>query len=239
MSTEVLRVENLFLTLDGKEILKGVSFSLSPGSLTCVAGPNGAGKSVLFYTIAGYFKPSSGRVLIIGDEPHRISPARRAEILSFLPQRSSFFYPFRVREVVEMGSYRFKTPDGHRAMELVGILSMSERKYTTLSEGERKLVLIARLIAQETPILLLDEPASNLDIKRQTEIYRLLRKLAEEGRTILVSEHSLHLLPYCHRAILLKQGRIAAHGTPEEVLKSEVLAKIYDIHPSELMRILP
>lgn len=138
-----------------------------------------------------------------------------------------------------MGSYRFKTSDGRKAMELVGILSMSERKYTTLSEGERKLVLIARLLAQETPILILDEPASNLDIKRQTEIYRLLRKLAEGGRTVLVSEHSLHLLPYCHSAILLKEGSIAAHGTPEEVLKGEVLAKIYDLRPSEFMGILP
>lgn len=235
----MLQVKNVKVKLGGKEILKGISFSLTPGSMVCVAGPNGAGKSILFYTIAGYFKPYSGEVLINGEKVHSLTTPRRAELISFLPQRTSFFYPFKVREVVEMGSYRFKSPDGERAMALVGILPMAEREFTSLSEGERKLVLIARLLAQQTPILLLDEPASNLDINRQVKIYSLLRKLAENGRTILVSEHSLNLLPFCNRAILMKEGRIVSRGLPGEVLKDEILERVYDIHPSELVRILP
>ncbi len=234
MSSEILKAENIHIKLGGREILKGIKLSLPSSSFTCIAGPNGAGKSVLLSTLAGYFKPEEGRITALNKNIHAISPEERAGIISFLPQRSSFFYPFRVKEVVEMGSYRLGKYDGQDAMEFVGIAQFSSRKFTELSEGERKLVLIARLLAQETPIMILDEPASNLDIKNQIKIYSLLGGLASSGKTVLASEHSLALLKFCYEVNFIKEGKIIFTGKPAEVLHDEKIEKIYGLSSSEL-----
>jgi len=234
LPSEILKAEDIHIELGGREILKGINLSLPSSSFTCIAGPNGAGKSVFLSTLAGYFKPKEGRITALSKNIHAISPEERACIISFLPQRSSFFYPFRVKEVVEMGSYRLGRYDGQDAMESVGVAQFSSRRFTELSEGERKLVLIARLLAQKTPVLILDEPASNLDIKNQIKIYSLLERLTSSGKTVLASEHSLALLKFCHKVNFMKGGRIIFTGKPEDVLHGEKIEKIYGLSSSEL-----
>jgi len=234
-SKNIIEVNNLYLNLSGREILKDVNFSLPHPSFYCVAGPNGAGKSVLFRTIAGYYKPDRGRVRIFGKDIHRISPEERASLLAFLPQKSSFFYPFPVEEVVKMGAYRLKNVDGMKVLKQLGFLHLCGRIYTSLSEGERKIVLVAKLLAQKTPIIVLDEPASNLDLKNQLKIYGLLSHLVKKGKTVLVSEHNLNLLPYCQRIFFLKGGKIIVEGRPREVMRDEIISHVYDFSASETM----
>ncbi len=227
----MLEVRGIRLSLNGREILKGISLSLPTATLACLVGPNGAGKTLLLETVAGLRRPSSGEV-IIGETPlNSLSPRERAKKLAFLPQRSSFFFPFPVEEVVAMGCFAAKRCSPLQAMEKVGILNLRGRPFTEVSEGERKLVLIAKILAQEADLLLLDEPASNLDLKNQYRIYQILKRVSQEGKTVLVSEHNLSLANFCQRVYLIGQGEIKMGGTPQEVLIEENIRKVFSISP--------
>ncbi len=229
----MLEVQGIRLEMGGREILRGVSLSLPSPSLYCLMGPNGAGKSLLLEIIAGLRKPTSGRVVWKGKSILELPPAERARKLGLLPQRSEFFSPFPVEEVVKTGCFAKRECDAERAMQEAGVLHLRSREFTSLSEGERKLVLIAKVLAQGTELLLLDEPASNLDLSNQVKIYSLLSKISRE-KTILTTEHNIFLSGFCRKIFFIKKGEIIDQGRTEEVMNAENIERVYGASPGFL-----
>lgn len=236
----MLKVEELRVRLGGQEILKGVTFYASAGEVVAVVGPNGAGKSVLLRTIAGLIKPEGGRILLQGEELSSLSYKKRVSLISFLPQRVQSNFDFTCEEVVSLGlknghSWRWWLLPDEKArlreiLKKVGLWELRRRPFSHLSEGEKQRTLIAMLFIRKTGLFLLDEPAANLDLKYQMEIYNLVKKMAEGGSTVILAEHQLHLCPrFCNRMIFLKEGRKLAEGSPEELLRSNFIKELFDV----------
>ncbi len=232
---ELPAVEARDLRVDGDEvpILTGVTFSLAQGESLAVVGPNGAGKSTLIKVLAGLIKPSAGEIRIFG------GPPGKHLCLGYLPQRSEaeWNFPATVRDVVLMGRVgknglfrrlgREDRQKGEEALSRVGLFHLADRRIRELSGGERQRMLIARALAQEARILLLDEPLAGLDAPAQEEILSLLRGLSRQGLSVLVSIHELDLVAnYFDRALLLRNRPIAL-GKPQEVLTPQNLRMAY------------
>jgi manganese/iron transport system ATP-binding protein len=232
---ELPAVEVRDLRVDGDEapILAGVNFSLAQGESLAVVGPNGAGKTTLIKALAGLIKPSAGEIRIFG------GPPGKHLCLGYLPQRSEaeWNFPATVLDVVLMGRVgrnglfrRLTRADrlkAEEALSRVGLSHLSRRRIRELSGGERQRMLIARALAQEARILLLDEPLAGLDAPAQEDILSLLRDLSQQGLLVLVSIHELDLVSnYFDRALLLR-NRPVALGRPQEVLTPENLRAAY------------
>jgi iron complex transport system ATP-binding protein len=233
----LLEARDLGCTLQGTEILSGIELQLKPGEVVGLIGPNGAGKSTLLKCLMGYY-PLEGRVLVRGEELDRMSGARRAEQISYVSQQGPDQLSFTTLEVVEMGAYgqiglfgRSRYDDREqalRSLEYVGMRAFASRSFATLSGGERQLVLFARLLLQDAPILLLDEPTSNLDIGHEQTVLDMVDELRSEGKSSIIAIHNLNLAAeYCDRLILLDGGRVTASGSPEEVLTAGNLESAY------------
>ncbi|MGB9757760.1 MAG: metal ABC transporter ATP-binding protein [Candidatus Bipolaricaulaceae bacterium] len=218
---------------DGLPILEGVSFSLGPGEALAVVGPNGAGKTTLLSLIAGLRRPTRGEVRIFGHPPGRHL------CLGYLPQRSEaeWGFPATVLDAVLMGRvgqaglFRPLTPSDRRkaeeALRRVGLGHLAGRRIRELSGGEQQRMLIARALAQEARILLLDEPLSALDAVAQESLLSLLRDLAGQGLTIVVAMHELDLVAKYFPRVLLLRTRPIALGDPKAVLTPEALRAAY------------
>lgn len=218
--------------------LDGVTFHVEPGGFVGLIGPNGAGKTTLLRAIAGVLPPAAGGVVIEGRAVAALPVRERARLVASVPQVEGPPHGFTVQEAVLMG----RTPHLRRlgpvgpsdheraaaAMRRTRIDHMRERLVETLSGGERQRMLIARALAQDARILLLDEPTAHLDIAVQLEIMDLLDELNRAGPTLLAALHDLNLAAmYCRDLILLEQGRIAAMGPPAQVLTAEMLQRVY------------
>jgi len=234
-----LEVENLDVALSGRPVLQGIGMALSPGEIVGLLGPNGAGKSTLMRTLAGQIS-AAGSMRLGGEDLTSLSPAGRARLLAYLPQARVIGWRISVRDLVGLGrlpwrqfGVRQTAEDAmivERALELMDVVHLADRPATELSGGEQARVLAARAVAQSTPLLVADEPASGLDPAHQIMMMRALRRLAAEGRAILVSLHDLTLAArWCDRVIMLKDGRIAAEGSPERVMTAEHLASVYGV----------
>lgn len=238
----LLSTQYLFCRYNGTpDILKGVNLSLNPGDFVGVIGPNGSGKSTLIKALSGVLPSSSGIVLLF-DRPLDTFPRRDvARRLAVIPQETEITFDFTVSEIVLMGrtphlgrfqSLRRRDMDVvEEAMTHTDTLYLKDRLITTLSGGERQRVIIARALAQEPEILLLDEPTSHLDLKHQVEIFDLLHTLnREKGLTILCVTHDINVAAtYCQEILLLHEGRIVASGTPETVITSDRIRDVYDV----------
>jgi iron complex transport system ATP-binding protein len=212
-------------------VADGLSFSLAAGELVCLLGPNGSGKSTLMRTIAGMQPPLSGSVLICGDDLTRLKPRQRAARLSVVLTDRPNLGLLNGYSLVALGRHPYTDWLGRLsrydeavirwAVEAVGAIDLAERPVMTLSDGQRQKLMIARALAQESQIILLDEPTAFLDLPRRVEIMRLLRYLAvETGRAILLSTHDLDLaLRTADSLWLLSSGRLHA-GTPEDLVLS-------------------
>ena len=218
--------------------LDSVTLRIAPGEFVGVIGPNGAGKTTLLRAIAGTLPPTAGAVTVDGREAATLAPRERARLVAAVPQVEGPPAGFTVEEVVLMG----RTPylrrlgpigetDRQRAAEAIRrtrLDHLRDRFAETLSGGERQRVLIARALAQDARILLLDEPTAHLDIAVQLEIMDLLLELLPGGLTLVAALHDLNLAAmYCRTLVLLERGRIAALGAPEEVLTPETLRQVY------------
>jgi manganese transport system ATP-binding protein len=216
------------------------SLTLSPGLVCGLVGMNGSGKSTLFKAIMGVVRPDSGTIEIFGGAP---SKARKDGTVSYVPQSESvdWTFPVSVRDVVMMGRYGkqnwMRSPRAadrdavDAAIERVELTDLADRQIGQLSGGQRKRAFVARAIAQEATLLLLDEPFAGVDKRTEATITALLRELTAAGASVLVSTHDLHALPdLCDEAILLQQ-RVLMHGTPEEVLRPENLARAFGMDP--------
>ena len=235
-----LKVSDLTVSYGAHTALDGVDFSISKGSFVALIGPNGAGKSSLLRTISRLLKPNRG-VLYLGEQDlQKISLQEISRSIAVVPQDTNIDFDFSVEEVVAMGRYphlkRFQK-EGRKdeeiireAMETTGITHLASRSAINLSGGERQRVIIARALAQEPEILLLDEPTANLDINYQVEFLELAHKLnRERGVTIIAAIHDLNLAAqFFDYFILLSERKILALGAPEEVLTPEKIRIAYN-----------
>jgi ABC-type Mn2+/Zn2+ transport system ATPase subunit len=216
--------------------LEGVTFHIEPGCLAGLVGPNGSGKSTLMKVVLGLHKPWRGEVLVMGRK------ARRHDIIGYTPQSElvDWNFPVSVAEVVLMGRYGrlglIRRPSAHdrdvamQALERVRLSALSKRLIGELSGGERHRALIARALAQEAEILLLDEPLAGLDATAQHDLLALFQELRHEGKTLLVSTHDLSCVAEDFDHAVLLNKRVVAFGRPEDVFTEENLNAAFERH---------
>lgn len=227
--THVIRARDLYVGAWGETLLAGVDLDAGRGEFVGLTGPNGAGKSTLLRTIAGILRPRRGTVRLEGRHLQSMSAREIAACLAFVPQVLPLTHGFTSLEIVLMGRYphfgRFQIEgrDDERiardAMRLTGTLHFADRTLDTLSGGERQRVFVARALAQQPRILLLDEPTTNLDLLHQLKVLDLVRQLVDGGLTVIAAFHDLNVAArYCDRLVLLGNGRVLAAGVPEDIL---------------------
>ncbi|WP_460780363.1 heme ABC transporter ATP-binding protein [Microbacterium shaanxiense] len=220
----------------GRAILEGASIDVHPGEIHALVGPNGAGKSTLFGVLAGDIAPDSGAVEIDGRSITGIRPRDLARTRAVLLQENAVSFPFRAEQVVRMGRApwartAFEDDDDTAVAEAMAdteIDDLADRSVSSLSGGERARVAIARVLAQRTPVMLLDEPTASLDLKHHEDVMRLVRSAADAGTAVAVVLHDLNAaLAHADRLTLLASGRVIASGPPAEVLTAERIAQVY------------
>lgn len=234
----MLKAENISLAArSGKTILEGVSFCLEPGRCMALIGPNGAGKSTLARIVAGLERPTSGHVLYGGSDLSGLNRRQRAQTVAYLPQTAQPV-PCNVFDAVLLGRRshmgwrpckedRLKT---QAVLEELKLAHLEKQCVTSLSGGELQKTLIARALAQEAPVLLLDEPVNHLDIRNQVEILETITNISTSRRicVCIVLHHLSYALRYAQHALLLHQGRPAFHGLTSE-LNEQDLSRVYGI----------
>jgi iron complex transport system ATP-binding protein len=238
----MIRAEDVAVELDGTRVLDGVTLDVRPREVLVLVGPNGAGKSTLLGVLSGERRPTRGSVTFRGRELSGIRPAELARLRSVLTQENTVSFPFRVVEVVAMGRAPWaRTLEGRdditavaEAMEAADIRHLADRRYTSLSGGEKARVSIARVLAQKAQTIFLDEPTAALDLRHQEDVMRLARSLADAGRAVVVVLHDLSLASaYADRLALVANGRLEAIGAPADVLTEERVERVYGL-PVEL-----
>lgn len=223
----------------GRPVLQGVSFEVAANEVVYVLGPNGCGKSTLFNCLSGVYTPQAGQVLLDGADLTHMAARRRAHYIGLVPQNHASAFGYSAFDMVLMGRAphlgMFETPGradqeaANAALDAVGLSHLAGRPFNELSGGERRLVTIARGLAQESDVLLLDEPDAYLDPKNQHTVQEMIVALARQGRAFMISSHSPNnALLYADRVILLKDGRVAADGQGDAVLTAETLSAAYD-----------
>ena len=221
-----------------REVLRGLDFEAAQGTLTALAGPNGVGKSTLLRLIAGAMRPGRGRVRVMGHDISALSGRERARLVGMVPQNPELPRGASALEVVLMGRnphlrlLSWETADdveiALESLRMTDAEDFAERPVHQLSGGERQRVAIAMALAQQTPVILLDEPTASLDLAYQPTIMRLLRDLAAEGRTMITAVHDLTLAgQFCDRVALVSEGRAVACGPPESTLTAETIRQVY------------
>ncbi|MFC1992289.1 ABC transporter ATP-binding protein [Chloroflexota bacterium] len=232
-------VHDVCLSYGRKIVLSGLTFQLRPGEIVGLIGPNGCGKSTVIRALSHIIVPYSGRILLGEQDITRLSRRDLARSLAVVPQMPLLPSAFMAFEIVLMG----RNPhlglfqyEGQKDLDIVwqamrktGTQSLAERRVGELSGGEIQGLLIARALAQETKVILLDEPTANLDIGRQVEVLDLIRDLCrEDNLVVLASLHDLNLAAqYCDRLILINNGQIHTEGTPSEVITSDTITSVY------------
>jgi iron complex transport system ATP-binding protein len=224
--------------IDGRSILRDVSLEVVHGEVLAIVGPNGAGKSTLLSVLSGDIRAHRGEVLADDRTLASMSHGERAKVRSVLTQDNQLTFPFTVRQVVFMGrspwARTLSSADDEQAvadaMSATDVTHLAARRFTSLSGGERARVSLARVLAQRTPIVLLDEPTAALDLRHQEEVMRVVRSLAARGCAVLVVVHDLTLAAaYADRIAMLSDGQVAAVGTPEHVLTADRVGRVYGL----------
>lgn len=239
-------VDGASYRIDRSAIVEDVSLEVGEVEFVSVVGPNGAGKSTLLRLIAGDLEPSAGRVMLGGRPPHDMRPGELALLRSVLRPDSPAGIPFTVRTVVSLGRHPYRRDplnSAARDSEIVDealtateIGHLADRVVSTLSSGERTRVAIARILAQDTPIVLLDEPTTALDLGHQEATMALLHGVARQGRTVIAVLHDVNAAAaYTDRIVVMDRGRVRASGPPAEVLTDELLTEVY----REPIRVVP
>ncbi len=235
----ILEVQDLCAGYGNGDILKNISFSLNKGEFLSILGRNGAGKSTMIKAIQGLLKNRSGKIQVDGKDLFSLKPRDLARYVAYVPQLSQDSFHFSVQEIILMGRYihqgRFAGLSAADRIILTEIMDLTEtgflkeKKIAHLSGGERQRVFIARALAQDTPILFLDEPSAHLDINYQAEIYRILKRLQEEkNKTILSAEHNINLaVPFSQRLLFLVNGRIHSVGPPSELITRQNIQEVF------------
>ena len=235
-----LSIREIAVTLARRAVLQDVSLQAAPGEMVVVLGPNGAGKTVLLRAVLGLVQRDGGSVTAGGDDPAHLPAAERARRIAYLPQSRPLAWPVRVRDVVALGRFAHGASPGRlggedaaaveRMLSACDLDALADRRCDTLSGGELSRVHLARAMAAETPLLLVDEPTEALDPLHQYQVMRLLRTYADAGNCALVVLHEAALAArFADRLAWISGGRIVADGPPEETLTPERMAEVYGV----------
>ncbi len=219
-------------------ILKNISFELDDHEILCLLGPNGTGKTTLLRCILSLHKTKKGSITLDGCDLAKISPKNRAAMMAYVPQATNVTFPYEAGEIVEMGRVAHLGLGGRptaqdrrladEAMEQMGILHMKEYQFNEMSGGEKQMALIARAIAQQAKILVMDEPTANLDYCNQVKMLKVIKTLAEQGYAILMTSHFPdHAFLACSKVVLMRDGVIMAQGLPDNVVTTGNLTRLY------------
>ena len=239
-SVPMLSVRDLAFGYRGRTIGAEVGFDLDAGEVLCLLGPNGGGKTTLFKTLLGLLPAQAGRVTLDGIDLARLSRIEIARRVAYVPQAHAAFFPFTVREVVVMGRASrlpaFAAPGpadeaaALSALDTLGVAHLADAIYTEISGGERQLALIARALAGEPRLLVMDEPTASLDFGNQARVLGQVRRLAAAGIAVILSTHDPdHALLCADHVAALHGGRLVACGTPAETVTPTLLRLIYGI----------
>jgi len=236
--TLLLEARNLGYGADGTRIVADVDLAVAAGEMVAVIGPNGAGKSTLIGMLSGDLRPSTGWTRLLGDELVDLDPLQMALRRAVVPQHVTADIPFSVHTVVEMGRHPHQvtgttSPDEDRAAvdAALATFDMADRSrlpFSALSSGEQRRTALARAMAQDVPLLLLDEPAAALDIGHQEQVMRVLREWKDARRAVVAVLHDLNLAAaHADRIVVLHRGSVAAEGRPGDVLTTDLLEAVY------------
>lgn len=233
--------EALHAGYESRRVLDGVDIAVAESKLTVLLGPNGSGKSTLLKTLARTLMPEAGRVCLDGKDIHRSNTREVAQRLGILPQGPSAPEGLTVKQLVGMGRFphqRLWRQDAEQdasaireAMEYADVTGFAERNVDALSGGQRQRCWIAMVLAQQTELILLDEPTTFLDLKVQVDLLEMLSRLAHDhGRTLLLVLHDLNLAAaYADQLVMMREGRIVTDGTPKEVFTADNLKRVFDL----------
>ena len=236
-----IKVKDVVFQYDSVKVLENITFEACSGELTCILGPNGSGKTTLIKCIDDILKPKAGVILINGKDISQLKREELAKIIGVVPQSENTTYLYTVLDIVLMGRepYLSRFSDISRAdlqiveevMKLTNISYLAERTVNELSGGEFQRVLIARALAQDPKVLLLDEPTSHLDINHQLELMELIRKITKEKRLVtLMTTHDLNIaVRFGDKFLLLNSGRIYASGSFKDVFRPEILEDVFRV----------
>ncbi|UCG91082.1 MAG: ABC transporter ATP-binding protein [candidate division WOR-3 bacterium] len=233
-----IEVKNIQFSYNTEDVIEDVSFTLHQGEFLGIIGPNGAGKSTILRLVCRILTPRLGSVLIFDKNITMIRRKILAQQIAFVPQETYFALNFTVEHILIMGRYPYLgvfQREGRKdidaveyALEQADVTKFRKRPINSLSSGERQRVVIARALAQQPKILLLDEPTSHLDLHHQFAIMELLKKLNTLGISIIIVNHDLNLASlYCQRLLLMHEGTIYADGTPKSLINEKTLRDVY------------
>jgi iron complex transport system ATP-binding protein len=235
----MLNVESCSVSFGVNPILQAVSLGVKAGEIYGIIGPNGSGKTTLLRTISAILNPNSGRILVNGENIHQMPIQQRAKLIASVPQARILPPNFTAWDVVLLGRTPYLQWTGipteqdkalaSSAMQATNTLHLSKRLIRELSGGEQQRLLLARAIAQTTPILLLDEPITYLDLKHQITILKQIHQLVQERKlAVLITLHDLNwAAQFCHRIGILSEGRLVAQGAAKDVLEEKLLSQVY------------
>lgn len=233
----ILRLDRVDFSYSGTPVLRGLCLELGEGSLSAVLGPNGAGKTTLVDICLGWKKPENGGVFVEGTPVSQLGGRQRGTVMSLVPQRENIRFDFTVSDYVLLGRAPHLPPlalpgesdrrVARAVMESAGITHLADRPVPTLSGGEYQLMLIARSLAQQPKLLLMDEPASQLDPPNRAMVVRMLKRLKSSGIAVLYTSHDPQIAAIADCVYLLKDGAFRFSGPPREVLTPETLEAVY------------
>ncbi len=223
-----------------KPVIGPLSFTVERGEVACLIGPNGIGKTTLFKTVLGLLRPQGGSISVNGKDYRRYSAKEFARTVAYVPQGHIPPFPYAVRDVVVMGCnpnmHELSAPrraDFEKAeamLELMGIRHLADRDYTEISGGERQMVMIARALAQDTNLLVMDEPTTHLDYGNETRVLRQIKKLSALGYTIIMITHVPgHAFLCADKVLAVGRNRFFSVGTPDEILTEQTLRTLYGV----------
>ena len=238
-------VKDLHFAYDRTEVLHGVSFDVNEGDLLFLLGPNGSGKTTLFKCLLRLYDPSSGSIFIDGQDIHKMSIQALARKMAYIPQAHFPSFNYTVLEAVVMGRTSYiknnsapKADDydaAIAALDKLGIAHLKDKGYAHISGGERQMVLIARALTQKSKVLIMDEPTASLDYGHQMTVLSVVKNLAKEGYTVILSSHNPeHAFLFANKILMIKKGNIVAMGDPAKVVNRQLLESVYEV-PMDLL----
>ncbi|MFA5577100.1 MAG: ABC transporter ATP-binding protein [Tissierellaceae bacterium] len=237
----VIDVKDLQFGYRSEKVIDDLSFMINRASLVSLIGPNGSGKSTIIKLLSNIYRPWKGKIFLEGQDINSYKRKELARKIALVPQNTIINYEFTVEDIVLMGRYphkkRFQREDeedlriAHRAMEDTNTLHLKDKIVTEISGGERQRVIIAKALAQNPSIILLDEPTAHLDLNHQIEVLNLLRNLnKEKGTTIIIAIHDINLATiYSDEIFMLSSGKIVDKGRPEEVITKGNIEFVYNL----------
>ncbi len=242
MEQVAIRLQKVTFAYQNKPVFKNLDLEIAAGEFVGIIGPNGVGKSTLLKIMAALYTPSEGNYLLFNQPLKNWKRKEIAKQIGYVPQNVDLTFPFTVHQVIEMGRYPYfkgligSDPNGthfvEKAIALTDLTGLEQRLFSSLSGGEKQRVIIASVLAQNTPILLLDEPTASLDLKHQIAILKMLKQLSQnEQKTIVLVTHEINLAAqFCDRLFLLNDGQIVKAGAPAEVLQFNLIQQVYGVN---------